>query len=157
VAPLYHLSSFHLGLNLLSFIIKAINLEKKFVSLFSTVSNCFSFLLFYRFGFLRFIGIVILSVLGTSITYILLGRWVKTASKCTCLKSCSQAGAGGDRLLLPPLTLHCRPLRASLCPQGPASDFKTENNVLPCNHSENQVVTLATSHPLSLSSLYEVV
>ena len=28
----------------------------------------------FRFGFLRFIGIVILSILGTSVTYILLGR-----------------------------------------------------------------------------------
>ena len=32
VAPLHHLSSFHLALNLVSFAIKAVNLEKRFSS-----------------------------------------------------------------------------------------------------------------------------
>ena len=79
VAPLYHLSSFHLGLNLVSFIIKAVNLEKRLVFLFSTVSNAFArSCALFRFGFLRFLGIVVLSLLGTSVTYILLGRCVES-------------------------------------------------------------------------------
>ena len=78
MAPLYHLSSFHLGLNLVSFVIKAVNLEKRFFNRFQFLC---SILCFFRFGFLRFLGIVILSVLGTSVTYILLGRWLENHLK----------------------------------------------------------------------------
>jgi len=54
-APFYHLSSFHLAINLLSFYVKSRKLENKL-------------------GFLRYLISVALSVVGTSIAYIVIGR-----------------------------------------------------------------------------------
>ena len=99
--------------------------------------------LFVRFGFFRFIGVVSLAVLGTSVTYILLGRQHSTlyeqmtlftlllnlfikdyityssASKNPSSKSASQVDVRGNGLLVTPLPLHGWPLWAALCSQGP--------------------------------------
>merc|ERR1719233_681693 len=65
-APFYHLSSFHLAINLLSFYVKSRKLENKL-------------------GVLRYLMSVALSVVGTSVAYIVIGSlWKSRASNSLC-------------------------------------------------------------------------
>ena len=90
----------------------------------STVSNSFAqSCTLFRFGFLRFLGIVILSVLGTSVTYILLGRWLENHLKMFKIPTAGWC----SRWPAPPRTSPTAPLAS----QGLSSPSRSSSSATP--------------------------
>ena len=86
VAPFHHLSVFHLAINLFSFCMKSRKLETKL-------------------GFLRYLAAVVLSIFGTSVAYICLGRlWIECSGSTDHLSHCV-VGLSGALFALKVITI----------------------------------------------------